>query len=189
MNTKKIVIIVVSAVLAALIVAAGIILIFMNFNAETETASYNSEVVSVSSDSSSEEESVSGGVLEISSHTASVGDTVSVTVDFKENPGIWGIQLILDYDSSALEYVSYTEGELFPDYEVHPTEGQIRALALPKDLNNATESGTVVKYNFKVKNGTKAGDYEIKVNGTTSICNADEVTVSPKIVNGKITVK
>lgn len=179
---KKIIIGIIAGVLAAAIVVTGIVLLVKHNKNSVEPTSDNSSA-SVS------EDVIRKGVLKVSSAAAKAGESITVEVSFNENPGIWAIQLMLSYDTDALEYTGYSEGDLFSEYEVNAFEDQVKAVVIPNDLKNTYKNGTVIKYDFKVKDGVAPGEYGIKINDGTSVCNADEVTVEPSVIGGVITVK
>lgn len=179
---KKIIVGIIAGVLAAAIVVTGIVLLVRHSKVDGEQGSdISSAAIS--------EEVIKKGTLEVSSVTAKSGENITVEVSFNENPGIWAIQLMLSYDTDALEYTGYSDGDLFSEYEVNAAADQVKAVALPNDLKNTYKNGTVIKYDFKVKDGVAPGEYSIKINDGTSVCNADEVTVKPSITDGVVTVE
>lgn len=49
----------------------------------------------------------------VESRTARIGSTVFVTVSLEKNPGIWGMDLVVDYDKSQLTLTNVTNGTVF----------------------------------------------------------------------------
>lgn len=123
---------------------------------------------------------------------ATQGETVSVDVFLKGNPGIWGIDAEVSYDKQYLELVSVSNGNIFDDggyLEGNLTADKYRLSFECNDLTNVTGSGTLATLNFKVKSNTPSGVYPVTVSYSDGdIINVDEELVDFEIFNGSVTV-
>lgn len=182
---KKLLIGLITAAVAVVVAIVMVILIAMGvftFNKDTETTS--SDLTS-----SDAEVVVEKGVLDFGSADAKPGDTVTVPVKFTKNPGIWGAQLSIVYDSKNLSVSACTNGEILDDFNYHDDQsGVLRVLITNSELENTKKDGLLCNLIFTVKDGAAAGDYELQVTNDSLICNVEEETVSPEIILSKITV-
>lgn len=129
----------------------------------------------------------------ISEVQASVGEQqVTVTVDLKNNPGIIGMTLKLEYDDTALTLVGHSKGSA------------LSALTLVKPSNYTSGcnfvwygsetgnivDGTVLTLTFNVSADAARGIHSIRL-----ICAKDEIfdgeynPINPAVINGFIQVK
>ena len=83
-------------------------------------------------------------------------ETVFVSVEVKQNPGVQSWVLLLDYDSSALTYDSFT-ADAFTGTTVCDKGGKL----VINDFENAdnTATGSAITVAFKVKRNLSAGSY------------------------------
>ena len=113
----------------------------------------------------------------VGSAEGKVGDTISIPVEIKNNPGIVSIKLAVAYDATQLELVDVeagsfgsTEGEV-PTLSFGPTENNpfiINWIDPVAEVNNK-EVGNLAVLNFKIKEGAE---------GTSAIsvsCNPNDV--------------
>ena len=128
-----------------------------------------------------------------SSVTAHRGDTVDVTIDLKNNPGIIALQVKVGYDATALELLGVTDakkigaGTLEADYTKNPYMLTWCDGTAP---SNYVFDDTVATLSFKVKDDAAYGDYAITVSvvdENTLDYNTDPVAFTP--VNGSVTVE
>ena len=132
--------------------------------------------------------------LVVSSAQAKAGETVPVTVSLKNNPGVISLAFNVTF-SDKLELTAIpTVSEKFPF-----TEGvdnsklespYLLDLGDPSVTTNITDDGVVATFQFKVKDGTAPGDYEVSVD-KASQDNYDETLADPvefEVVPGKVTV-
>lgn len=121
------------------------------------------------------------------------GDTVEVPIILDKNPGIWGGQLIVDYDSDNFSFVSISSGGIFDFCEANDTGDSVAILAYKlstkAELDNTKEDGVVATLKFKIKSSAKNGNHKISVNSSTNFCNAKEEIVEIAFVDGSIKVK
>lgn len=169
---------VVVAIVMVILIAAGV----FTFNKDTETTS--SDLTS-----SQTEVVVDKGVLEFESANAKAGDTVTVPVTLKKNPGIWGAQLSIVYDPEVLSVSACTNGIILDEFNYHDDQdGVLRVLVTNSALEDAKKDGLLCNLIFTVKDGAAAGEYELQVTNDSLLCNVKEETVSPEIILSKITI-
>ncbi|MBE7057685.1 MAG: hypothetical protein E7387_01100 [Ruminococcaceae bacterium] len=125
---------------------------------------------------------------------AESGEDVAIKVMIENNPGIWGMDLKISYDKSALTLTSVDNGDFYQASEW--TKGNLNAdvYILSYEAggldNITTKSGTLAILNFKVSDTAVAGDYAV-----TASCNdGDIINVSFEnvpftITGGGVTVK
>ena len=86
-----------------------------------------------------------------SSQTAAVGDTVTVTVEIKGNPGVAAVQFALTYDDSVMKCTGVSTGPALKGAlsAVNPnaSDGAIVAAASASEL---TEDGVLATFTFRV---------------------------------------
>ncbi|MBQ8740990.1 MAG: hypothetical protein IJY79_05530 [Clostridia bacterium] len=162
MKNKKIIIIIAAVVLAVAILVTGIVLISKNLG---DTTVYLDE------------------------KKALAGDTVQIPLSISKNHGIWGGQIIINYDSDAISFVSCSNGEVFDECEVNNNVGEVVILVTQSELEDTKESGLIANLNFKVKVSADKGDYDIIFNAETNFCDSDENMVEPILKKGVISVK
>lgn len=128
--------------------------------------------------------------LTVSSVEGSVGETVAVTVNVENNPGVVSMYLQLTYDAASLELVSVTDHELLPDPMFGETKTSPFALQWDGSLleENITDNGTLVTLNFKILDAAALGDKTITLTNVGGIMNAGLQLVDFAIHNGKVTV-
>lgn len=121
------------------------------------------------------------------------GDTVEVPIIIDKNPGIWGGQIIIDYDSDNFSFVTISNGEIFDYFESNDTGESVvilaNTLSTQAKLENTNKDGVVAIINFKIKSSAKKGDHNISVSTATNFCNAKEEIVEIAYVDGTIKVK
>ena len=94
--------------------------------------------------------------LVVSSARAKVGEQFTVTVSLEDNPGIAGLELKLDYDTTALTLDSVTNGDLFSGFE---SSRQI----IFDESENVTGNGLLMTLTFTVNDGAEDGEYAIGI--------------------------
>ena len=139
--------------------------------------------------SASAENTKTDGTINIATIQAAVGDTVIVPVTITENPGIMAITINFTYDSSTLEYVSYSKGNIFSDYGVKafPEENRIRFVNC--ESGDKKKDGTFLSFEFKVKDTAKMGLSEIGISYSKGdFCNYDLQKLMPTVIVGGVDV-
>lgn len=121
------------------------------------------------------------------------GKTVLVNVSLQNNPGMWGMDLAVNYDKTKLTLVSVTNGMVFADAEW--TKGNLSGEKYilsyeAGGLENITANGVIATLEFTVNEDAQADDfYEISVSfNNGDIINADFEEINPSVVSGGIIV-
>ena len=136
-------------------------------------------------------------VITVSQVTAVPGDTIVVSVDISNNPGIQAMTFTLSYDNSIVTYQKYEKGKL-SDYTVvnHSSTGYVSFVNCEND--NKKYNGTIFSVTFKVNENAAPGKYDFKIrninpkelgdNLTGCFANKEHTTITPVIKNGHLTV-
>lgn len=168
---KKTVIIIISSVLAAVILAVGLYFLITKvfLKNENETKIYKNPTIVV--------ESVEG----------KVGETVKVPVRVYKNPGVMAYVINFGYDTSALSYVDYESGDFLTDYQFSTHNGTLTFVNLEnKDIK---EDGVMVYLKFRILETDKdKTEIEIKLNGQDA-ANSKEQYIKFEGENGTVTIK
>ncbi len=121
------------------------------------------------------------------------GDEISIAVFIADNPGIWGMDLRISYDKTAMTLVSVKNGDFYQNSEW--TEGNLSAdiytLSYEADgfEDILTVSGTLAILNFKINENAIPGTYEIKAAyNAGDIINVSFDEIEFNIFNGSVTV-
>lgn len=166
---KKLIIIIVAAVLAVALLAVGTV--------------YTVKYI---------KENVGDSILSLESKTALAGDTIKLSFTISKNHGLWGGQIVINYDADNLTFVSCANGVVFDECEANATDGgKLMVLVTQSDLENTDADGVVATLNFEIKDSAAKGDYDIEFSTDTNLCDIDEPEdlIVPLFENGKITVK
>ena len=197
MNKKLISAIIAGVVALALIVTAAVVVIKkININtpdddSSTPTSSVDSDKADGTVDGTTSDSTpvVDKGNVTIGNFEGKTGDVIDVPIKLSENPGILAGMFIFEYDSKALEYVDYEQGDILDEYEVNATAGKVACVISSSALEDSKKNGTIITLQFKVKDGAAKGDYIIKYSDESQISNLNEEWIKPQISDGKITVK
>lgn len=211
MNKKLLAIIIGAiAVLVALVIAIVAIVGSLSNSPDDKNSSENSSIGSSADSGSSTGSSSTGstgnsggsdsgssgqtatpiiekGGITIGSVSGNPGDTVTVPVSIKENPGLAGFQMLFTFDGNALEYVEYTS-DVFDDNAASGSDD--RVIFIEARDNDYKADGVLFNIVFKIKENAPKGAVDIKYEASASLlCNIDETTVKTAVTNGKVTVK
>ena len=129
-----------------------------------------------------------GAALSVSSVSAEKGGTVTVNVSLSNNPGIYGIKVKTEYDSSALQLKSMSNGNVFPVSEAICNEAKGVYVANSSDFNNVTGNGTLFTLEFKVLDGADAASCNVSVK-LEKAQNVDGGKIDVSGGSGKVTVE
>ena len=170
-----------AAILLALTLVSGGVL---------ASAADDNDIVATESQQSAEE--VNAPTFSVSSATAKPGDTVELTVDMSNNPGITSLMLSLSYNDTYLSLASEPVfGEIFPeslggdDLTLNPFN-----FICSDDFVDIKESGTLATFTFSVAENAPSGDYSVVVfYDEENVFDAELKNVSFKTVAGRITVE
>ncbi|MBQ8266969.1 MAG: hypothetical protein IJZ21_01105 [Clostridia bacterium] len=128
-------------------------------------------------------------VISFENKTALAGDTVQLSFNVVKNHGIWGGQIKINYDATAISFVSCANGDVFDECEVNGTDGSVNLVVNQSDLEDSNVNGTIATLNFKIKENAKKGDYKIEFDQITNFCDEDSEIIEPILESGVITVK
>lgn len=129
-----------------------------------------------------------GAALSVSSVSAEKGGTVTVNVSLSNNPGIYGIKVKAEYDSSVLQLKSMSNGNVFPASEAICNEAKGVYVANSSDFNNVTGNGTLFTLEFKVLDGADAASCNVSVK-LEKAQNVDGGKIDVSGGSGKVTVE
>lgn len=131
-------------------------------------------------------------VLKVGDVKGLVGDTVKVPITIDKNHGIWGGQVIINYDPNKFSFISANNGTVFEACDSNDTGSSVALVlySLPQqtDLKNTKADGVVATLEFRIKTSTPKGTHDIVVNSSTNFCNAKEEIVEVELQNGTIKV-
>ncbi len=125
--------------------------------------------------------------MTVSSATVNKGETVNLTVDLANNPGISAAALSFEYDEEALELVgSPVKGA---DFSGLTQFAKKYVWATDSSETDNAANGTFVTLTFKVRDNAKGGNYKVTpVYAEGDICNLAEEDVNFTVVPGTVTV-
>ena len=130
--------------------------------------------------------------IKVSNATAQAGGTAELTISLENNPGIIGMTLNVEYNSSALTLVEVTDAKVFGGTVHNPDKTRcpyILCWVNDTATTDYTINGTIVTLTFQIKEGTAAGTYPVMVSyDNDEIINFDLQTVDFQVVGGGVTV-
>ena len=124
----------------------------------------------------------------MSSATACVGETVDVTVELMNNPGIAALELLVDYDDAVLELTGVADAELMGGYTGSETVASNPYYLSWLENNGTKVYGKLATLTFKVKENAAIGTTSVSVS-VNSALNADMDDVVFNTTDGAVTVK
>ena len=129
--------------------------------------------------------------LMVTSATSEKGNTVSVSVNLKDNAGLWGLKFKVGYDHSILNLISAENGDVFEDKDVilpdSLAQEEFVYLASLSSIQNNMANGTVLTLKFTVSDKAEFKPYAITLNIEQAI-NADGEDVHIKVPVGAVSV-
>ncbi len=136
---------------------------------------------------------IGNSVISIGNAKGLVGDVVEVPITIEKNPGIWGGQIIIDYDSKYFSFDSFLNGSVFEQCQVNDTGDSVAILVTHTVTNSGLKdskiNGTVATLKFRIKATSQKGKQELKFNTETNFCNENQDVIELTQKNGTITVK
>lgn len=135
--------------------------------------------------------------INVSSVDAMPGDTVTISVNISENPGIMSMAFSITYDNTVLVYKSYSKGYL-SSYTVldHPDKGHVSFVNV--ETKDVATNGTIISLLFEVKKDAKPGKSVVSLashnratQGTKldkSFSNSKQEFVLPAVTSGGVNV-
>ena len=132
--------------------------------------------------------------IKLGSRSAYPGEDVSVTVVIENNPGVWGIDLRISYDKTAMTLVSVENGDFYQNSEW--TKGNLNAdvYTLSYEAGGfediTTVSGLLATLNFRVNENAAPGNYEVKATYRSGdIINVSFDEIAFAVTNGSVAVE
>ena len=125
--------------------------------------------------------------------SAQKGETVTVAVNVKNNPGILAMTLSLAYDESAMTLVSASNGEALAALTMTASRNLTSGCKFGWDGVEISDGdiadGEILVLTFQVKNNAVAGEYDIEISyNAGDIMDNNLNTLSFNIENGTVTV-
>lgn len=129
----------------------------------------------------------------ISDKNTNAGEKVEVTVSLKNNPGILGMTLELNYDETVMELVNIEKGEALSELTFTKPRNLSSGCRLPWDAEFvATEdisNGKILILTFEIKENISQGSYEVSLSyDDGAIIDNDINSIKVAIKNGHIIV-
>lgn len=138
---------------------------------------------------------ITGPTFIVKDVTTSLGSTVNVIIDVKNNPGILGMTLKLSYDNSVMTLTNAASGSAVSDVLAFTKPGKFTSPCnftwdgLEID-SSQIKDGDILMLTFDINNSVAAGKYPINISYEEDcIIGADLTPVDFAIVNGSVTVK
>ena len=134
---------------------------------------------------------------------AKPGDIIAVDIKVDSNPGIWGLDFDIFFDTSVFQVHTIVNGDMFTEGSGWPgvplttdyidrlnSKGKYHFVGYADTLTqDVTKNGTLCTMLFKVDEEATAGDYEIKLQlGTGDIVNCAEKKVSGELTGSTIKI-
>lgn len=134
---------------------------------------------------------VEKSIITIATIDGITGDSVIVPITIEENPGISAITVSITYNSSALEFEEFINGNVLSKQEMgvvaHPTRNIIRFVT--SEVGNKKGNGTLVSLKFKIKDNAEATLHKIDLKyNQGDFCNWKLDKIMPRIIAGGVNV-
>lgn len=132
-----------------------------------------------------------GIVVSLDDITIAPGGTGKIPVRLTNNPGFFGINIMIPYDESAMEVTAVTFGEILSETEMSETNvrnGKIYVAGQVADFNNIEKDGVLAYIEVAIKSSTPSGEYEMKP-ADSFVFNVEEEEIPCKVTGSKIMVK
>ncbi len=98
----------------------------------------------------------------VESATGRIGDTVTIAIKTKNNPGITGLKLSIGYDSDVLEFVEGQQSDFNGMFSISPIENNPISIVWV-DTVLMSEDGTIALLTFRIKDDAAIGETNITV--------------------------
>lgn len=108
------------------------------------------------------------------------GDTVTVSVKLSSDVPIWGANVMLEYNSSELEYVDSSAGDVASTYSLHNTGSSVNYSG-----TYSSKKGTIFTVQFKILKSS--GTSSFKLTSTENI-DEDGKKYDCTVTQGKVTI-
>ncbi len=107
-----------------------------------------------------------GHTIVVESVTASAGDTVEIAVSIKNNPGILGTLVSVEFDESVLTLTDYENADAFSELTLQGPANKVSGCNFVwygSEMENVID-GDILTLSFKVSESALSGEYGIVVN-------------------------
>ena len=121
--------------------------------------------------------------------TALAGDNIKIPFSISNNKGLFGGQVIINYDRDVFEFVSCTSGDVFGRCESNDEDGMLCLLVTSVEPKDIRDDGLIATLNFRIKDLAQDGDYEIAFDEETNFCNINAEIQEIAFKNATVTVK
>ena len=131
-------------------------------------------------------------VIKAKSARGTAGKTVRVEISVKNNPGMWGLDAVLNYDKSVMTLNDVENGTVFDDSAF--TKGNLESDSYilsyeNPDIADVTDDGVLAVLIFEIKDTAEKGNYPVTLKYRPGdIVNSEEKMVDFFIVNGDVEV-
>ena len=131
-------------------------------------------------------------VIKAKSARGTAGKTVRVEISVKNNPGMWGLDAVLNYDKSVMTLNDVENGTAFDDNAF--TKGNLESDSYILSYENpniadVTDDGVLAVLIFEIKDTAEKGNYPVTLKYRPGdIVNSEEKMVDFFIVNGDVEV-
>ncbi len=136
--------------------------------------------------------------ITITNINATPGESVKISINISNNPGIMAMAFSITYDSDALIYKSYTKGYL-SNYNIHHHEDKGHISFVNIENKDVNKNGNIITIIFDVKSDAKPGNYVVSLANSNrekygtqlhnSFSNSKQEFVVPRVTAGGVTVK
>lgn len=134
-----------------------------------------------------------GATFVVSEGNGSPGESVSVTISVKDNPGIVAAGLEVQYDRDRLELVKAEDKKLLADATFSKAVSDYPYILTWNDAlasENTTQNGELVVLTFKIKDGAAPGKASVSVGYSPgNVFDVDLNNVTFHTVAGSVTVR
>lgn len=201
---KKLLIGILAGIIALAVIIVGIVLVVGTIDGSRPSDSDTSATSSVvdkdnsssdatgSSENATKEENLTSGINSAAENDDTLAaDVIEVPVNMTKNPGVLAGMLTFEYDAESLTCVGYKNESEIMQVLIDPqyASGKVSIIMDAPEMEDTTDTGTLITLLFKAKKDAKAGDYEIKLGADTQFSNYDEQLVEPTLDIEKVTVK
>lgn len=165
-----------------------------NNNANNDVPPEKADEISSNSFIEDGEKVITDGTLVIDSVEAKAGDTVTLNVSIKDNPGLAAGKYEVDYDSNVMKVIDngYDKGDLIAD-EAMVFVGNTKQypnIVVWTGSQDILGDGVIMTMTIKISDNAKAGEYPITIlTDSLEMINAKQEKMLPDIEAGKITIK
>lgn len=189
---KKLIAAIIAGIVAVALIVVGIVFVAgdISFGGKGEDKKPASSQSDKEKDPSNQKDENGDNNTVVDKVETNKGKTVEVPVYVSENDGFVGAQIYFEFDTKALSYVGYSNGDLLDECDVNLIDNKIRCILINDDIkNNVKDAGVLVKLKFKINDDAAAGEYKIKLGKETMFADSTEKVITPEVSIAKIDVK